>query len=64
MNARKFAVVASLIFNLTSALGTAQQTQDQSNKTADPKMAPADFSGDHGLHMSPMYLLMRYRLWT
>src|SRR6266536_1833371 len=42
MNAKKFAVVASLIFTLTSALGTAQQTQDQGNKTPYPKMAPLE----------------------
>lgn len=42
MNAKKFAVVGSLIFTLISALGTAQQSQEQGNKTPYPKMAPLE----------------------
>jgi hypothetical protein len=42
MNAKKFVVVASLIFTLISALGTAQQSQEQGNKTSYPKMAPLE----------------------
>jgi hypothetical protein len=44
MNAKKFAVVASLIFTLIPALGTAQQSQEQDNKTSYPKMAPLEQS--------------------
>ncbi len=42
MNAKKFAVVASLIFALISVLGTAGQVQTQGDKTPYPKMAPLE----------------------
>lgn len=40
MNAKKFAVVASLILALICALGAVQQTQAQENKNPYPNMAP------------------------
>lgn len=42
MNAKKFAVVAWLIFALISPLGPARQIQAQSGKTPYPTMAPAE----------------------
>jgi hypothetical protein len=42
MDAKKFAVVASLIFALISVLGTAGQVQAQGDKTPYPKMAPPE----------------------
>lgn len=42
MKAKKFAMTASLILALTSALGTARRIQTQENKTPDPKMAPLE----------------------
>jgi hypothetical protein len=42
MNAKKFAVVAWLIFALISPLGPARQTQAQSDKTPYPTMAPVE----------------------
>jgi hypothetical protein len=42
MKAKKFTLVAWLIFALISALGTARQIQAQSNETPYPKMAPLE----------------------
>jgi hypothetical protein len=42
MNAKKSGLVASLIFAVISALGTAGQMQAQSNETPYPKMAPLE----------------------
>jgi hypothetical protein len=42
MNVKKFAVVASLIFGLISALEGARQSQAQSNQTPYTKMAPLE----------------------
>lgn len=42
MSKKKFAVAATLILALISALGTARRIQTQENKTPDPKMAPLE----------------------
>jgi hypothetical protein len=42
MNAKKFAVVAWLIFAVVSPLGPARQSQAQGDKTPYPTMAPAE----------------------
>ena len=42
MNAKKVAVLASLIFALISALGTARQALAQDSKTRYPTMAPRE----------------------
>lgn len=42
MKAKKFAVVAFLLFALTCALGEAQQSQEQGNKSPYSKMAPLE----------------------